>query len=118
MVRSDASEGAINGHTTMGKNKTYPVLGQLANDILDVFEDYLPVFIFFVEIEVFQEGHHVGNFSHGQIRWFSFRPFPWFEIGCLHFGVSRGVSLLKAPLGSISNSGWQWRHLPVHLYVQ
>ena len=37
----------------------------LVDDILDVFDDYLPIFIFFVEIghEVFQKGHHIGNSS-------------------------------------------------------
>ena len=56
------------------KTKTYGVLGQLADDILHVFDDYLPIFIFFVEIghKVFQKRHHIGNFLRGQVRWLSF----------------------------------------------
>jgi len=43
---------------TMSRTKTHRVLRQLSNDISDRFNDYLPIFIFFVKIgrEIFSAG--------------------------------------------------------------
>jgi len=43
---------------TMGRTKTHHTLRQLSNDISNRFNDYLPIFIFFVKIgpEIFSAG--------------------------------------------------------------
>ena len=81
----------------------WPCLPKKRLDIPDIFDNYLPIFVFFVEIdhEVFQEGHTLETSSVVRSDGFCFDPFlGWGLDVCISWSAVRsakGRSEVRTP---------------------